>query len=177
MPLAKKNFLLRLALVGTVAGFGLTGCSKDMSDLEAYVADVNSRPGGRIEPLPQVKPYSSFAYAANSRRSPFVPESRIAQAQRVDSGLRPDANRNREYLESFPLDSLRMVGSLAMQDQTYALVQGGDGLIHRVRPGNYVGENDGRITAISDSEITIVEIVPDGLGGYLERPAAIALSE
>ncbi len=176
MGSAKLNkSLLALAVVATAAGLG--GCSRDMSDLETYVDEVKARPGGRIDPLPQVQPYNSFAYESGGRRSPFVPESRIAQAQRQDSGLRPDTTRNREYLESFPLDSLRMVGSLRLQEQTYALVQGGDGLIHRVRPGNYLGQNDGRVTSISDSEIQIMEIVPDGLGGYLERPAAIALSE
>ena len=167
-------------VVLTLAGLSVlavTGCSRNIDDLRTYVEEVKSRPGGRIEPLPQVKPYESFVYEAGERRSPFVPARRVSQAQRDDNGLRPDAARNREFLESFPLDSLRMVGSLALEGSTYALLQAGDGLIHRVRPGNYIGQNDGKITAITESEIKVLEIVPDGLGGYLERPAAIALSE
>lgn len=167
---------IALALVLPLAA-GLQGCSQDMSDLEAWVEQTQSRPGGRIDPLPTVKPYNSFVYSAEGIRSPFMPESRIAQAQRQDSGLRPDRRRNREHLESFPLDTLRMVGSLERAGSQFALVQDNEGLIHTVQPGNYLGENDGRITAITESEIRIVEIVPDGLGGYIERPAAIALNE
>ena len=153
------------------------GCGNDMSDLDDYIGDVKQRPGGRIEELPQVKVYESFTYAANDERSPFVPEAARNVVQRSDSGIKPDDNRNREYLEEFPLDALRMVGSLTSNNTVYALVQTDDGLIHRVRPGNHMGQNDGRIVSITDSEIQVIEIVPDGLGGYMERPAASALSE
>lgn len=156
---------------------GATGCGGDMSDLDAYIAEVQQRPGGRIEELPQVKVYESFSYSAGDERSPFVPERARNVVKAENSGLKPDSNRNREYLEEFPLDALRMVGSLTSENTTYALVQTDDGLIHRVRPGNHVGQNDGRIVSITDSEIQVIEIVPDGLGGYMERPAAIALSE
>lgn len=170
-----RRALAVLALIPLTVG--LQGCAKDMSDLEQWVQETKGRPGGRIDPLPTVKPYTSFVYSADTLRSPFMPESRIRQAQAQGNGLRPDDRRNREFLESFPLDTLRMVGSLNSGGTNFALVQGNDGLIHRVQPGNYLGENDGRITAITDSEIRIMEIVPDGLGGYIERPAAIALNE
>ncbi len=93
------------------------------------------------------------------------------------SGIRPDVNRPREALEEYPLDSLRMVGTLEQGGQMWALVRAEDGTIHRVQPGNYVGQNYGRITRITESKIELVEIVPDGLGGWMERPATLALSE
>jgi type IV pilus assembly protein PilP len=92
-------------------------------------------------------------------------------------GPRPVEGRSREFLEDFPLDSLRMVGTLDMGNTVYGLVQTSDGLIHRVVPGNYMGQNDGRILEISESEIDMVEIISDGIGGYIERDAAISLSD
>jgi len=164
---------LRFACVFLIAG--LTGCGGDMSDLRQWIQTTKAQPGGRIDELPTVKPYASYTYESGGMRSPFVPEQRLRK--NANSGIRPNSNRNPEFLESFPLDTLRMVGSLQNGGNTYALVQAADGLIHRVQPGNYLGENDGRITQITDSEIIIKEIVPDGLGGYLERPAAIALND
>ena len=91
--------------------------------------------------------------------------------------MRPDVKRAREFLEQFPIDSMRMVGTLQLQGRNYGLVQGKDGLVHRVLPGNYMGQNDGRIVGISSTRISIIEIVPDGVGGYIERAAALALTE
>jgi type IV pilus assembly protein PilP len=90
--------------------------------------------------------------------------------------LRPDTRRNREFLEQFSLDTLRMVGTLRLSDRTYGLIKTKDGLVHRVLPGNYLGQADGRVIEISPSKISVVEIVPDGLGGYMERPASLALN-
>jgi type IV pilus assembly protein PilP len=89
----------------------------------------------------------------------------------------PDQNRPREFLEQFPLDTLRMVGTLADRRASFGLVQDKDGLVHRVGVGNHMGQNYGRIISITDSEIQLVEIISDGLGGYLERPAAIGLTD
>lgn len=162
-------------LVVAAAVLLATGCSRGMSDLETYVAEVKARPGGRIEPLPEIKTYETFAYEPGAARSPFVPDA-PASSSRSD-GVRPDADRRREYLEGFPLDTLRMVGTLNMGGQLYGLVQTGDKLIHRVVIGNYVGQNDGRIISITDSAIQLLEIIPDGLGGYTERAASIGLGE
>ena len=174
-----RSLTHRMLVAGAfcIALLTVSGCGQDMSDLESYIDEVKRRPGGRIEELPQVKVYESYAYSVEAERSPFVPEQARNVVQRQASGVKPDTNRNREYLEEFPLDALRMVGSLTAEQTTYALVQTDDGLIHRVRPGNHMGQNDGRIVSITDSEIQVIEIVPDGLGGYMERPAAIALSE
>mgnify|MGYP002781385425 CR=1 FL=1 len=136
---------------------GVAACGGGTSDLKRELEEKKKRPGGRIEPLPEIKPYESFTYDPTGLRSPFEPSVPVV-APGV-GGVRPDARRTREFLEGFSLDTLRMVG-----------------LIHRVLPGNYVGQNDGRIVAVADAKINVVEIVPDGLGGYMERPAALALS-
>ncbi len=161
--------LAAAALLGALAG-----CSSDKEQLEQWIAETKARPGGRIEDLPEIKPYTSFAYNAANLRSPFVPG---APAASVAGGVRPDARRNREFLEQFSLDTLTMVGTLRLDGRSFGLVQTKDGLVHRVLPGQYMGQNDGKIVSINDSKITLVEIVPDGMGGYMERPAAIGLSD
>ncbi len=160
-------------LLATLGLAAIAGCSNDMDEMRAKIDEMKNRPSRGIEPLPEVKPYETFAYAAADQRSPFeagVPAS-------MANGIRPDANRPREFLEQFSLDTLRMVGTLKLQGHVYGLVQTRDGLVHRVLPGNHMGQNDGRITAIEDGKISLIEIAPDGTGGFVERPAALALSE
>ena len=166
--------MIRFTLIA-VAVLSLSACSSGMEQLQQQVAEIKARPGEPIEPLPEIKPYEAFAYNAASLRSPFVPTPPARSD--VANGVRPDVKRPREFLEQFPLDTMRMVGTLQLLGRNYGLVQGKDGLVHRVLPGNFVGQNDGRIVGISPTKITIVEIVPDGLGGYIERPAALALTE
>ncbi len=149
----------------------VAGCSSGQSDLKAWIAQVKERPGGRIEPLPVVKPYESFAYSAGALRSPFQPQGPSSGP----ASVRPNVRRNREFLEGFPLDTLKMVGTLKMGSRFYGLVESKDGLVHKVQPGNYIGQSDGKITEITPSKISISEIIPDGLGGYIERPASLAL--
>jgi type IV pilus assembly protein PilP len=170
---------IRNALILGVAMVGLTACGGDMDDLDQYINEVKSRPGGRIEPLPEVKPYEGFTYVADAEgvRSPFVPDTPQVAAAGPSGGVGPDPDRSPEFLEGFPLDTLSMVGTLYIGETMYGLVQTSDGLIHRVVPGNYLGQNDGRISNINESEIELVEIISDGIGGYIERDAAISLSD
>jgi len=157
----------------------LAGCAnKDMADLRDYVAEVKARPPSGIEPIPEVKQVIGFVYAAKNRRDPFTPqEDETAATETVlDNGIRPDPNRRKEELESFALDSLRMVGTLEQEEQTWGLVKTKEGTIHRVAPGNYLGQNDGRITRISEDKIELIELVPTG-SGFLEKEAAVALGE
>jgi len=163
------------ATLAILALFALGGCTGGMDDLEQYVKEVKAKPGGNIEPLPDIKPYESFTYDATSMRSPFTPDTPVVAEGGGGSGVRPDTSRNREFLEQFPLDTLRMVGTLEAGGSFFGLVQDKDGLVHRVLPGNHLGQNDGKILRISSAAIELVEIVPDGLGGYFERPAAVAL--
>ena len=178
MNASLTSVMTRILLPLVFAGLGLAGCSGDMDDLDRYINDIKARPGGRIDPLPEITPYEVFTYVADTEglRSPFVPDSPQAAAG-PSGGARPDLQRSREFLEQFPLDTLNMVGTLAIGNATYGLLQTRDGLIHRVTPGNYVGQNDGRITAVTESEIQVLEIISDGIGGYLERDAAIGLSD
>ena len=171
--------LKRLLPLMVLASIGLAACGGDNDDLDQYINEVKARPGGRIEPLPEITPYEVFTYVADADglRSPFVPDSPQAAAGPAAGGTRPDPDRSREFLEQFPLDTLRMVGTLELGGVNYGLIQTSDGLIHRVVPGNYMGQNDGRIVEISESEIALVEIISDGIGGYIEREAAVGLSD
>ena len=173
----RASKLIRQYLALTLVALGLSACGSGSDDLDAYVNDVKKRKGGLIDPLPEITPYEVFNYLADKQgiRSPFRPDT--PQAVGGMAGPRPDDERSREYLESFPLDALAMVGTLHIDETMYGLVKTSDGLIHRVIPGNFLGQNDGRITEISESEIELVEIISDGIGGYIERDAAVGLSD
>jgi len=150
----------------------VVGCSAGQSDLQKWIDATKAKPGGHIDPLPEVKPYETFTYAATTLRSPFQPQGPATN----QASLRPSTRRNREFLENFSLDTLKMVGTFKVGPAFYGLVQSKDGLVHKVQPGNYIGTNDGKITEITGGKISITEIVPDGLGGYIERPASLALA-
>ena len=160
-----------LLLAAALACAGLLGgCSSGDADLNGFIRRVEAEPGGRVEPLPEIKPYEAFTYADQNLRSPFVPTMSGANS------VRPDAHRVREFLEQYSLDTLKMVGTLTLAGTHYGLVLANDGRVHRVIIGNHMGQNDGTITEITASKITLTEIVPDGLGGYVQRPAALALA-
>jgi len=165
---------LKMTLIAAVTVGLLNGCGNDKSDLREWVNDVKARPGGRIEPIPEMRPMKAYRYSAFDLRSPFEPPVDPTR-QRVDNGIRPDLDRQREELEQYPLDALAMRGILERQDQRYALVRDGDGIIHEVQVGNYMGQNFGQIVAISETEIILTEIVPDGQGGWREQPASLKL--
>jgi type IV pilus assembly protein PilP len=151
---------IRNGLVLVAAILSVAACGADQDDLDQYINEVKARPGGRIEPLPEITPYEVFTYVADAEgvRSPFVPDTPQATTTGAGGGIRPDSDRSREFLEGFPLDTLRMVGTLNMSDTMYGL-------------------DDGRINTIDESEIELVEIISDGIGGYIERDAAISLSD
>ena len=145
--------LYAVCLLG-LAALTLGGRGGDMDDLRSWVDETKARPGGRIEPLPTVKPAPSHVYQAEREqfRSPFVAAA-PQMARSGPMGPRPDTERPRQFLEQFPLDTLSMVGTLTREGSTYGLVQTQDGLVHRVSPGDYLGQNDGRIDEIGDAEI------------------------
>lgn len=169
----------RLLLLGAAATL-LAGCGQNMSDLEDYAREVKSRTSKNIEPIPQIKPYEPFTYEAKDRRDPFTPllQSR-EEAQAAGAGgagsVRPDVDRPKEPLEEFPLDSLRMVGTITMQKRAYALIKAPDSVVHRVTVGDHMGQNYGKITGITETEVTVMEIIQDGFGGWVQRPATVAL--
>lgn len=177
----KQSLKLICALILCIVFISLSGCSEGMSDLEAWVADVKSRPQQGVEPLPEVIPYRTFAYNKSEKRDPFdasIFRPKIGQtAAKHFSGLTPDSNRVPEYLESFPLDTLRMVGTMQQEKQTWALIKTPDNTIQRVLSGNYLGQNNGKIISVTDDVVELAEIIPDEFGGWRERSSSIALSE
>ena len=167
---------------------GLGGCvSSDISDLDQYARDVLKRPGGRIEPIPEIKPYEAYAYqsAAQNARDPFKlyyqkDEETLVEEQ--DSGLTKEMedeikHRNKEELEQFELDSLRMVGTMENEEFQWGIVQDPDGVVHQIRVGNYLGRNTGKILNVFEDRIEVREIVRNSQGRWEERQAAIALVE
>lgn len=151
----------------------LSACGSGLSDLEEYAAEVKSRKSTAIPPIPQLKQFESFVYLPGDRRDPFVEPQ--PEASTDTAGPRPDMNRNREPLEEFPLDGLRMSGTIQTPAGLFALVKAPDGVVHRVTVRNYMGQNYGQIVAITSSEIKLQELVPDGFGGWAQRDASLAL--
>jgi type IV pilus assembly protein PilP len=163
---------LRIALL-LGAALGLSACGGDNQDLKAWMADQGKGVRGRLEPLPQLKPYEPFAYNAFDLQDPFKP--RKIQPGKGDNKLAPDANRRREPLESYPLESLSMVGTLSRAKTMYALVRTPEKDIYQVKAGNYVGQNYGVVTDISDSSVKLKELVQDGGGDWTERTSELQL--
>ena len=159
----------------------LSGCDRGMRDLEDYAEEVKSREPPGIDPIPEVKPYQSFKYQANNARNPFdstIFQTKIVQnIRKTNSTISPNPNRTPEFLENFPLDTLRMVGTLEQQGTLWALVQTPEKTIQRISAGNYLGQNNGKVLGVSDAGIKLEEIIPDGFGGWRKRDGNIALSD
>ena len=158
----------------------LSACSDfGMQDLQEYIDQVKARRAGQIESLPEIKSVETFIYQEGERRDPFMPPDRKIRKDTpaVVGGVSPDINRRKEELERYPLSSLKMVGILRQENEFWGLVVADDGTIHRVKNGNYLGQDHGQILRISESRIEMVEIVSDGQDGYHERSAFLALNE
>lgn len=162
-----------IALVLSACGRGITSTPGDAPNLEKWTADVRARPAPPLDPLPVMQQFETFEYTAQTMRDPFSD----AWSNADSGGLRPDPNRRKETLEQYPLDSLDMVGTIGGGGNLIALVMAPDKVTYRVRPGAYLGQSDGRITGVHEDRIELVELVPDGAGGWLERPASIALED
>ena len=156
----------------------LGACSgEEHSDLREFVKESDKMPGGRIPPLPEVKPYEPFAYNAYDLTDPFKPRKIEPPKTAAKGGIQPDFNRQREALESFPLENLAMVGTLQQKGQVFALVRAPDKGLYRVSSGNYLGQNFGRIVGITETDIKLKEIVQDGTGDWSERVSTLQLLE
>lgn len=172
--------LPRVLLLSFLAGTVLTGCSADdFSDLDVFMEEKLSRPGGIIAPIPTFQTYEAFAYSATTLRSPFdrpIEVRDIAQLQ-ATAAIRPDENRQKEFLEQFTFDSLRMVGTLQRDDTSWTLIKDPSGGVHRVKLGNYLGRHHGKIVDQTDTFVAVVEVVSDGTpDGWVERPRTIKLN-
>ena len=165
---------LVLAVLLGGCGRSVTSTPGDAPNLQKWAAEMKSRPAPALDPLPVMQQFETFEYAAQSLRDPF---SNAFSEESNGSGLRPDPSRRKQLLEQFPLDSFDMVGTIGDGAARVALVMGPDKVTYRVRPGMYIGQSDGRITGVSDDRIELVELVPDGASGWLERPATIVMAE
>lgn len=161
----------------------LTACSQGngYSDLDKFMADTRAKPRGHVEPLPEFSAYEAFSYSAADRRAPFEPPMDV-QLTMVDqkpvSDVEPNLDRPRQVLENFDLKNLGMVGTLqGVGGNLFALIRDNSGGVHRVRTGNYMGQNYGRVIGISEARVELIEIVPDGRGGWVERPRSLTLNE
>ena len=162
-----------IMLALSACGRSITSTPGDAPNLEKWTADVRARPAPPLDPLPVMQQFETFEYTAQTMRDPFSD----AWSNADSGGLRPDPNRRKETLEQYPLDSLDMVGTIGGGSNLIALVMAPDKVTYRVRPGAYLGQSDGRITGVHEDRIELVELVPDGAGGWLERPASIALED
>jgi|SRR5690554_77300 len=180
MMMRRIKLVLRSALtLVMLASLSACGGSGDFSDLQAKMAEIKARPRGRIEPPPEFAPIASVSYSVHQMRGPFSPPVdddgvEIPQGRQVE----PDFTRPREYLERFSLDSLQMVGSISRPGSSLeVLVKDPTGAVNRVRVGNHMGKNFGRIIEVSETTVGVLEIVPDGQDGWVERSRTIKLAE
>src|SRR3990172_2823983 len=181
---SNKNFInaagkaRRPLLLSLLLGFGLAGCgSGNLADLQQYAEQTKAKPPGKIAPLPEIKPQPTFIYSATQARDPFTPSVDEVQDTGPKNGIQPDPNHIKEPLLDYPLDALRMVGTVERGGEHWSLVQAPDGMVYRVQPNNYMGQNYGKVVRVSDDAIELVEIIEDGQGGWMERSASLALSE
>ena len=144
------------------------------SDLDTFINNAGNGLRGQVDPLPEVKSYEFFSYDAFEIPSPFVPRKN-EQVQNSSNGIKPDLVRRKEFLESFPLESLEMVGSLEQNEIIYAVVKTPEGNLLRVSVGNYLGQDYGRVKQISESQIELKELVQDGVNEWTERISTLML--
>jgi len=173
MGMRSKTLRLLMLLLAVLA---MAGCTRSMTDLRQWVAREKAKKGAPLPPLPVIKTFESFEYKDQALRDPFAPSPNTNKSDNK-SGPRPDQNRPRQPLEAFPLDSLKMVGTIGQGAGMEALIKDPGGVIHQVHTNDYMGQNYGRVTSITEDHIDLVELVPNGTGGWMERKASIALGE
>ncbi len=164
----------------TLAGAGLiAGCSanNDYQDIKAFMDKVDAQGKGHIEPLPEFLPYQAFAYGASNMRSPFEPPVVVkpVDPNKKSANVKPDPNRVKQFLEQFNIGAIAMVGTLSQGSRLYGLVRDPNGGVHRVQIGDYMGTDNGKISAINENRIELLEIVSDGTGGWVERERTVNL--
>jgi type IV pilus assembly protein PilP len=163
-------------VLATLALLAAGGCSSEIDDLKSFVRESDKGLPRKIEPLPAVKPFEPFTYEGFDLPDPFKPRKLAAPREGGGGGIAPDLNRRKEPLEAFPLEQLKMVGTLTQGNDTYALVRA-DKTLYRVKKGNYMGQNFGLITDVNDGEIKLKEIVQDSAGDWTERQSVLPLLE
>jgi type IV pilus assembly protein PilP len=171
MPVIAMSLMLLLTL---------SACSESLEDLNKYIVDVKERPADPIPPIPAVRTYTPYAYDGAVGRDPFRPslsEGSDDERSSSRSGPRPDVARAKEYLERYELDAMAMVGTFRKDAFYWALIRDPEGEVHRVPVGDYMGKNHGQVVQVSDTAVSLSELISDGAGGWLVREASIALGE
>ncbi|HZP67557.1 MAG TPA: pilus assembly protein PilP [Rudaea sp.] len=169
--------LARALALGAAFAF-LAGCSDGDSDLREWIAREKAKKGTPIPPLPVLKTFETFEYKDQEKRDPFAPSLEEQQQERANANAGAQIEKHpKEPLENFPLDSLKMVGTIGTGGTMEGLIKDPDNVIHRVHLHNYLGQNNGKITAIAEDHIDLVELIPNGTGGWMERQASVALGE
>lgn len=149
-----------------------------MEDLREFVAKTHSGRVGKVDPLPEIKTQETFSYSAAKLADPFASFNlKPVSAKASGAGPRPDMNRRREPLEDYPLDALKMVGTLTKGKQAWAVIQAPDGTVHRASVGHHLGQNFGTITRITEEKVSIIELIQGAVGDWVEREASVALAE
>jgi len=164
-----------------LCGLALAGCSgTNLDDLQQWTASQYADRKPKVEPLPEIRPYEAFTYTASNLSDPFD-EKNLRPARpsgrSAGAGKGPDPNRRREPLEAYPLDSLRMVGTLVQDNKTWLVVRAPDGSVHHAQVGNYVGQNYGQIKSISEEKAQVSELIQDPNGNWIDRDASLSVSE
>ncbi|AWI75932.1 MAG: pilus assembly protein PilP [Azoarcus sp.] len=165
-----RKFLLLISCIA------LTGCADDQEDIQSWMAEQSAGMRGVVKPLPEIKVFSVVDYAGAALIEPFKASRIEPERKNGGGGLRPDPDRRREPLEAYPLESLRMVGILTQDNVSQALIQA-DKSLYRVKAGNYLGQDYGVITAVTDSSVELRELVEDVNGDWVERASSLQLQE
>lgn len=165
----KRATLIILTLI-------LSACSSDQNeDLKQFVKDSGNGLRGKVEPLPEIRPYEPFTYNAFDLQDPFKPRKLLPS--KGTGGLQPDLNRPKEALEAYPLENLKMVGTLQKNQTIFAIIKTPDNNLYRVKAGNYIGQNFGVISKVTESDVSLKEIVQDSAGDWTERASTLQLQE
>ncbi len=173
---------LKMLMLGVSAVALLAGCERGTRDLEQWVAQTLQTPASDIEPIPPIVTPEVVTYQAFDLRDPFL--RRLARAEEeadgelaAGDGVRPDQDRRREFLEGFPLDTLRMVGTLELEGVLFALIRDNENVVHRVQEGNYMGTNHGRVARVRGDRVELIELFEDPRGGWSERRSQIVMAD
>ena len=177
--MAMRRFVVKGA-TGLTLLLLLSACgpSEDFADIDQFMKEMDERPPGRIEPLPAMETVPPFAYQAGNKRSPFEPPVLVKRVERRSGPqVMPDFNRVKQFLERFTIAQLSMVGTLEQGGAMFALIQDGEGGVHRVQQGDYMGSDHGKVQQVGDTSLELLEIVPDGSGGWVERERTVRLTQ
>ena len=170
---------MRSALLLLLASVLLTACGgEEFQDLRDFVKNSGANLRGKVDAPPEIKPYEPFNYDNSAGLpDPFKPRKQEVKKNERPGLNQPDMERHREALEEFPLDGLKMVGFLSQGNVSYAIIRAPDNKLYRIKVGNYLGQNFGQVTEVTDTEVKIKEAIQDSTGDWSERMSNLQLVE